>query len=128
MAISEHSRHQLYNRLEELLGGEEAATLMAHLPPVGWADVATKRDVDMLAIELRGEMASLRAEVRGEIAALRGEFGELRGEFGALRAEVSGLKSEWRGELQSQMRTQLVQLLGIQIAAAGVFASIVRLF
>ena len=46
MAISEESRHHLYQRLEEVLGPEEATVLMEHLPPVGWADVATKRDLD----------------------------------------------------------------------------------
>ena len=48
MAISEESRHHPYQRLEEVLGPTEAAVLMAHLPPVGWADVATKRDLDVL--------------------------------------------------------------------------------
>jgi hypothetical protein len=44
MAIDEASRHRLFQRLEEVLGTDEAATLMEHLPPVGWADVATKRE------------------------------------------------------------------------------------
>ena len=48
MAISEESRHHLYQRLEEVLGKAEAAVLMEYLPPVGWADVATKRDLDVL--------------------------------------------------------------------------------
>ena len=48
MAIDERARHQLYLRLEEHLGAEAATTLMEHLPPVGWADVATKRDLDHL--------------------------------------------------------------------------------
>ena len=47
MAIDERTRHQLFLRLEEVLGDEEANTLMEHLPPVGWADVATKRDLDL---------------------------------------------------------------------------------
>ena len=55
MAITEHDRHRMYQRLEEVLGHEEAATLMEHLPPVGWADVATKRDLDHFADKLRGE-------------------------------------------------------------------------
>jgi hypothetical protein len=47
MAISEEARHDLYQGLEKLLGRERATTLMEHLPPVGWADVATKRDLDL---------------------------------------------------------------------------------
>ena len=52
MAITETTRHQLFQRLEESLGPEAAATLMEHLPPVGWSDVATKRDLDHLRTEL----------------------------------------------------------------------------
>lgn len=52
MAIDERSRHELYVRLEGVLGPEAATTLMEHLPPVGWADVATKRDLDLLAARI----------------------------------------------------------------------------
>jgi hypothetical protein len=52
MAITEESRHRMYQRLEELLGKDEATTLMEHLPPVGWADIATKRDLDHLATSM----------------------------------------------------------------------------
>ena len=46
MAITEEARHRMYQRLEEVLGREQAATLMEHLPAVGWADVATRHDLD----------------------------------------------------------------------------------
>jgi hypothetical protein len=52
VAITEESRHRMYQRLEAVLGPDEAATLMEHLPPVGWADVATKRDLDALRLDL----------------------------------------------------------------------------
>lgn len=48
MLIDEASRHALHNRLDEVLGPDEAVCLMAHLPPVGWADVATKQDLALL--------------------------------------------------------------------------------
>jgi hypothetical protein len=56
MAIDERARHQLYLRLEEHLGAEAASTLMEHLPPVGWTDVATKRDLDQFADRLQAEL------------------------------------------------------------------------
>ena len=45
MATTEHARHRLYQRLNELIGSDEADTLMELLPPTGWADVATKQDL-----------------------------------------------------------------------------------
>jgi hypothetical protein len=66
MAINECSRHRMYLKLEEVLGSEEATTLMEHLPPVGWADVATKRDLGQL--ELRLETLEARLEARLESA------------------------------------------------------------
>ena len=69
MAITEEARHRLYRRLEETLGSAEAATLMDYLPPVGWADVATKRDLDHLADRMRAE---LQTDLRGIEASLRG--------------------------------------------------------
>lgn len=65
MAITETSRHRLHTTLETVLGEEQAATLMEHLPPTGWGDVATKRDLD----HLREIM-----DVRFEQMVTKGEF------------------------------------------------------
>lgn len=45
MTINEHQRYQLHQALENQLGTENAATLMAHLPPVGWAIVAATASI-----------------------------------------------------------------------------------
>ena len=62
MALDERARHELFLRLEQALGPESAGTLMELLPPVGWADVATKRDLDALRHQLL-------ADFRGELLA-----------------------------------------------------------
>ena len=71
MALDERSRHRLYQRLEEALGPEAATTLMEHLPPAGWADVAMKRDLDALEqrMDLRFEVLEHKM-----LAAFRGEL------------------------------------------------------
>jgi hypothetical protein len=57
VSVDERSRHELYLSMEELIGSERAGTLMSMLPPVGWADVATKHDLRELEerLELRLE-------------------------------------------------------------------------
>ena len=65
MTISDESRYRLYLRLEEVLGPEEATVLMEHLPPGGWAEVATKRDLEALGVSTTREMAALRVDMRG---------------------------------------------------------------
>jgi len=70
MAITEKSRHELYRRLEEILGPDQATTLMEHLPPVGWADVATKDDLQHLETRLDASIQVLGSELRTEMAHL----------------------------------------------------------
>ncbi len=78
MALDERARHELFLRLEAVLGPEPAETLMEMMPPVGWADVATKRDLDALEerIDLRfralgHELGSTKHEL---VALFRGEL------------------------------------------------------
>ncbi len=66
MAVDERRRHALYVRLERVLGAAEARTLMEHLPPLGWGDVATKRDLDLLEQRV---LATVRAEIGTQIHA-----------------------------------------------------------
>ena len=59
MAVDARARHRLYRRLEEVLGTEEAGTLMAQLPPVPVHELATKRDLEVLGHELTAKMEQL---------------------------------------------------------------------
>ena len=76
-------RFALYEMMREAWGEPLATALTEHIPPMASSDIATKQDIENLAVQLRGEMSELRGELRGEMSELRGEFAELRGEFRA---------------------------------------------
>jgi hypothetical protein len=77
MATSEETRRHLFQRLEEVLGPEEATTLMEHLPPVGWADVATKRDIDALTVATKRDVDALTVATKRDIDNVRRDIHEL---------------------------------------------------
>ncbi len=56
MAIDERARHQLFIKLEQVLGPEDAVTLMETLPPVGYAELATKQDLAALEDRLTAKI------------------------------------------------------------------------
>ena len=120
MAVTEETRHRMHMKFEEVVGADVAITLMEHLPPVGWADVATHHDLDqqtamlMLALdgrtaELRTEMADLRTDLRTEMADLRTEMADLR------------------AELDQRFQRLLLQLVGSMAALLTVAMVVARL-
>lgn len=74
MSISERDRHDLHSSLSSILGPAPADTLMALLPPVGWADVATKQDLAVLETRLRSDMKTMELSLRTDISDLRSEM------------------------------------------------------
>lgn len=109
MTIDERKRHALYERLDEVLEDEHADTLMALLPPVGWADVATKQDLH--ALESRMEAG----------------FADLRTEMAELRAEVGVSRAELRTELHRELRQQLWAILGVLVVALTISEALSRI-
>ncbi|MDJ0767142.1 MAG: hypothetical protein QNJ12_00050 [Ilumatobacter sp.] len=57
MTVDDRTRLNLHRKLEAVLGHDDADTLMAHLPPVTWQDVATKADVDAACDRVRVEFS-----------------------------------------------------------------------
>ena len=107
MTIDERTRHQLYLRLEEVLGTEEATTLMEHLPPVGWADVATKADLGVLRSDL--------VVLRSDLVALEQRL-ELRFE---------SLEHRLRADFQRDLRTTMIAVVAANAAVVAAVVSIV---
>ena len=106
MTITDGSRHQLHQSLDLAIGEENAAVLMEHLPPVGWADVATRRDLDHQSLMINKDLELLGANLRTEMADLRTG---LQGETAELRTEMAELRTGLQGET-AELRTSLVHL------------------
>ena len=95
MVLDERSRHELYLKLEQVLGPEPARILMEHLPPVGWADVATKRDLDQHAAITKRDLDQLAERIDLRCDALEHKM-------------TAALKSE----IAAQTRTVVFAVLG----------------
>jgi hypothetical protein len=80
MPVDDRTRLNLHRKLEAVLGQQEADTLMSHLPPVTWHDVATKDDVRASEVAVRAHVDAsverLGMELRSEMQQLRTEFVE----------------------------------------------------
>jgi hypothetical protein len=110
MSISERARYDLYAKLEQLLGPDEATTLMEHLPPVGWADVATTRDLD--ALEERMELRFEAMEHRFETTVL---------------ATGHGLRTELADRVSEAVRTMVLASVSSVLATAALAFGAARL-
>lgn len=109
MAISEESRHRLYQRLDEVLGSEEAATLMSHLPPVGWGDVATRHDIEAI----RREIEATRSDIeRLEVATRR----DIEASAQSTRDYFSGRLERFSGQVEREMRLQTWRFVAVVLA------------
>ncbi len=74
MTITDTKRFELHQYLRTHMETNMADTLMDHLPPAGWSDLARTTDVMAIRTELRNEIQAVRTELKGDIAELRAEM------------------------------------------------------
>lgn len=109
MAIDERTRHALDQRLDEVLGADEAATLMAHLPPTGWGDVVTREYLDMT--------------IRTQDARIDARFARLESQIDAVR---NVLLAATRGELVAALAQQTRQMIFAMVGTVLSLAALAR--
>jgi hypothetical protein len=144
MAVDERARHQLHERLDAVLGADEAATLMEHLPPAGWGDVVTREYLDNRLEQLDARTDRWFAEVNvkfaevngrfdkidGRFDKIDGRFGKIDGQFAAVDERCKGMEqlieatkqellAAMRGEINSGVIRQQLTTIFALIAAIG---------
>ena len=98
MEVDELQRRQLFNDLDRAIGPDSAAVLMNYLPPAGWADLATKGDLDVLQGATKAEFDAVRAATKAEFDAVRTET---RAEFASVRQELASHRAETKAEFKA---------------------------
>jgi hypothetical protein len=142
VAITEDERHELHQGLIEVLGRGRAKTLMEYLPPVGWADVATKRDLDHQSAVTRRDLEvatgrlnqdmtsgfrSVRQEMSTGLADVRQEMStglaDVRQEMTAgladVRQEIAAVEVRLERGLREQSRTFFIGMLAANTTLAA---------
>jgi hypothetical protein len=101
MSVTEYERHQLFSWFEEHMGADRAATMMNLIPPVGWADIATKHDLAQLEDRLTTR-------------------------FDVLESRFDSKLDRLRSDMQRTFVTWLFLSQGAVIAAIGVLLAVLR--
>lgn len=104
----------MFNRVEEVLGAEAADTLMNLVPPVGWADVATKQDLAHLEVRLD--------QLEGRFDRLERRFDQLEGRFDRLDGRLGGELGRLDERIGTLQRSFTTWLLTSQAAVISVVA------
>ncbi|MGA0789006.1 MAG: hypothetical protein ACO3QX_06440 [Ilumatobacteraceae bacterium] len=154
MSITDRQRLKLLRTLETVIGPEDASTLMDHLPPVTWANVATvdhvsaigdqttktlRSEMQVLSTQLRSEMSELRVELRSDMTVLsnqlRNEMNQLgtelrseMNEFGIqLRSEIDQHGSRLEATIERGFRRQILALVTLGTTWFAITAAILQL-
>jgi hypothetical protein len=144
MAIDEGSRHRLYQRLDEVLGSEEATTLMSLLPPAGfnWSELSTKADLEAHRLATKEDLTALRLATRADLQAHRQETKsdlqahrhETRADLQAHRQETKAdletlgreLRLEWRADIEGMSRRLIAWTSSLVVGGIGLAFAIAR--
>ncbi|MDQ6927652.1 MAG: hypothetical protein M3159_03190 [Actinomycetota bacterium] len=125
MATEENELDELHSQMQRLVGAGPAATLMRHLSPAPWPDVATKADLGDLAT--KADLEATKADV-GEI---RTDIGEIRTDIGEIRTDIVRLDTAMQvgfanleSSLIQRMNTQTITMIFALVAVVASISSV----
>ena len=116
MTISDARRLGMFESLRDHLGEESASTLMEHLPPGGWGQVATKSDVTAAEGRLNARIDTLRGEMNGKFGEVDGRFEAIDRKFKAIDGKFDGLRGDVKKWIANATYTVLIALAGAALA------------
>ncbi|MYH42141.1 MAG: hypothetical protein F4131_00365 [Acidimicrobiaceae bacterium] len=94
MALTHTQRTSMFNTLTEVMGQDDAETLMQHLPPSGWDNVATKEDLRAGFAETNAAIATGLAQAATERADIIKTVSEGLAQAATERADIIKTVSE----------------------------------
>ena len=123
----ETARFELHEGLREALGEARGDTLMSLLPPVGWADIATNHQLDLLGDRVDARIDGVLLAIEARIDGVEREIEALR-ESTAAQIEIARPASEKAmAELEARLHRDMLRLtwsmIGGFVAIAGVLAA-----
>ena len=123
----ETARFELHEGLREALGEARGDTLMSLLPPVGWADIATNHQLDLLGDRVDARIDGVLLAIEARIDGVEREI-EALGESTAAQIEIARPASEKAmAELEARLHRDMLRLtwsmIGGFVAIAGVLAA-----
>ncbi|MDE0493716.1 MAG: hypothetical protein OXH67_16545 [Acidimicrobiaceae bacterium] len=150
MATTQAQRASLFNTLAEMMGQQDAETLVEQLPPTGWDTMATKDDVRVLGAtitaalteglaqaakeraELQATMATGLAEGLAEAAKERAEivktmadgFAEAAKERAEIIKTMADAAKERAEIVKSQARSLYVTVSTVVLAAVSIWIAL----
>ena len=123
MSVTENERNQLFAWLEEHMGKERAATMMNLLPPVGWGEVATKRDLDYALERLEAKVDAIAERLDTKVDAIAERLDTkidgvvdrmaTRGDLDALRSDLQRTFITWILTAQATVIAAVVGLVAL---------------
>jgi hypothetical protein len=99
MAPDERSRVEASQALTEQLGPAAAAALMECIPPFGWHEIATKRDLDELERRIELRFDAVEAKFEAKLEKLDSKFEKLDSKF---EGRLVGMQGHLEGRLHAE--------------------------